>query len=106
MNRLANALLFAVVVMTAFVLEVRSSPPQYSPARVLARVIQRVTPAAPPVYLGSWPGMDQAEMERVFARTEAARAVLTRVEMRQMERHARMEAGIAKATCKVVRLDQ
>ena len=126
MNRLANALLFAVVVMTAFVLEVRTSHPQYSPGHLLARVMQRATPAPAPVYVGSipqapdLPDFDDADLQRVVERSQRvaeraqrvversqrAQEVLMKVNMQQVERHARMAERMANTKCTVVRVDQ
>ena len=109
MNRLANALLFAVVVMTAFVLEFRATHPQYSPGHLLARVVHKAIPAEAPVYLGELPqppAFDAVELQQLEARARMAQQVLSRAEVRQAMSHARMEMRLAKSNCKVVRVDQ
>ena len=113
MNRLANALFFAVVVITAFVLEARSAYPQYSPARVLGRVMRPARPATPPVVVGELPDidqamadLDQAKMDEAMARTETARQVFTRTEVRRIQRQARSEVHVVRAGCKITKLDQ
>jgi len=107
MNRLANALLFAVVVITAFVLEARSAWPQYSPAQVLARAVRTVrVPEAPVVLATLPPAIDPDEVAPVIERTQTARNVFTRTEVRRIQRQVRADIRTENARCKIVRIDQ
>ena len=125
MNRLANALAFAVVVLAVVVMEARTQWPQYSPGQLVACLAHTYlgphsehdndlpvlaslpVPPAPPVAVSvPAPVVDVAQIERIMARTQAVRQRVMRAEMRRVMMQAKIDAKAAKHNCTVVRVDQ
>jgi len=105
MNRLANALAFAVVVIAAFVMDARSSCPQLVPTRLMSRVVHTLRSTdIPAVVATEPPAIDRVELDRVMERAQTAQHELARAEMRRVESRVRARAGAS--GCNVVRLDQ
>jgi len=106
MNRLANALAFAVVVITAFVME-SNLPRKVASSPLVARVVHQFRGESLPVMgsLEGLPRVDGAELDRVLAESQAARQVLVRAEMQRAAERVRVKVERS-ASCKVVKIDQ
>jgi hypothetical protein len=127
MNRLANALAFAAVVLGMFALEARQRWPQYTPSQLVACAARRLH-VVPTARSNDLPAVasfedlpqiedvqieqmaeqtaqiDQARLQRTLQRAQAARQRLMRVEMRHVAE--RINAQVRRANCTVVKLDQ
>ena len=127
MNRLANALAFAAVVLGMFALEARQRWPQYTPSQLVA-CVARTLHVVPTGRSNDLPTvasfedlpqiddvrfeqmaeraaqLDQARLQRTLQRAQAARQRLMQVEMRRVAE--RVNAQVQRANCTVVKFDQ
>lgn len=109
MNRLLNALAFAVVVIAAFVID-SNLPQRLASNPSLARAVQSVRGDELPAVAsldGLPPQFNQAKLERAMERMQAAQERMARVDMTRIEERlqtAQQAAGIK--TCQVIKIDQ
>ncbi len=108
MNRLANALAFAAVVIAAMVMD-SNLPQRLASSPLVARVVRSVrcdrparlvTPEGPAA-------IEQANLERAMERMQAAQARLAGADMKRLEVRLQTAPGApAVSDCKVTKLEQ
>jgi len=111
MNRLLNALAFAVVVIAFFV--TNSHLPQRLASSPLAAHLAHSLRGSEPAVMASLdavpplpPQIDEARMERIMERAQRAQQQLARIEMKGVAERVRVQVERGSGNCKVVRIDQ
>ncbi len=107
MNRLANALAFAAVVIAAFVMD-SDLPRKVMSNPLAARMAQTLRSGSLPAAgsLAGLPQVDGGELQRVLERTQAARQRMMQAEMRRVAERVQVQVQRGPGACKVVRLEQ
>ncbi len=107
MNRLANALAFAAVVIAAFIMD-SNLPRKVASSPLVARMAQTLRGGSLPAAgsLAGLPQVDSDELQRVLVRTQTARQRMVQAEMRRVAERVKVQVQRGPGACKLVRIEQ